>query len=242
MPLLSLNPLITDMKLVHTSVIFATAALLMAGCDLKQANDKENTEPTEEETLMAEEGFTFVELVPKPLPCSKEAIQAAWKQIGTVERPHTKTIDYRQNTPTLFISTDLDKDGNTEVLLRGTEPYAAIFSFLDDSLHLITFVDQFKMGLGITSDGVIMRSGASSKGDFMMQFIKLKDSKTAASGAVKEAFTLKGNEMVSEGMHYMLQTDSALSEVTKEEYEQVLPNQEATYFEDLEGWEDFRKP
>ena len=87
-----------------------------------------------------------------------------------------------------------------------------------------------------------MRSGASSKGDFMMQFIKLKDSKIAASGAVKEAFTLKGNEMVSEGMHYMLQVDSALVEVTKEEYEQVLPNQEATYFEDLEGWEDFRKP
>ena len=112
--------MITDMKLVHTSVIFATAALLMAGCDLKQANDKENTEPTEEETLMAEEGFTFVELVPKPLPCSKEAIQAAWKQIGTVERPHTKTIDYRQNTPTLFISTDLDKDGTSEVWL----PYA----------------------------------------------------------------------------------------------------------------------
>ena len=230
------------MKLVHASVIFATAALIMTGCDVKQANDNENADPAEEETLMPDDGFTFVELAPKPLPCTKEALQAAWKQIGTVERPHTKTIDYRQNSPTLFISTDLDKDGNTEVLLRGAEPYAAIFSFVGDTLHLITFVDQFKMGLGITSDGVIMRSGASSKGDYMMQFIKLKNSVTAVSGAVKEAFSLKGKEMVSEGMHYMLQADSVLNEVTKEEFEQVLPNQEATYFENLEGWEDFRKP
>lgn len=230
------------MKLVHASVIFATAALIMTGCDVKQANDNENANPAEEETLMPDDGFTFVELAPRPLPCTKEALQAAWKQIGTVERPHTKTIDYRQNSPTLFISTDLDKDGNTEVLLRGAEPYAAIFSFVGDTLHLITFVDQFKMGLGITSDGVIMRSGASSKGDYMMQFIKLKNSVTAVSGAVKEAFSLKGKEMVSEGMHYMLQADSVLNEVTKEEFEQILPNQEATYFENLEGWEDFRKP
>ena len=43
-------------------------------------------------------------------------------------------------------------------------------------------------------------------------------------------------------MHYLLQVDSALVEVTKDKYEQVIPNQEATYFEDLEGWEDFRKP
>ena len=230
------------MKLVYASVILATAALFMAGCDAKQATDKEKTEITEEESLMQDDGFNFVELAQKPLPCSKETLQAAWKKIGTVEKPHTKTIDYRQNTPTLFISTDLDKDGNTEVLLRGKEPYAAIFSFVDDSLHLITFVDQFKMGLGITSDGVIMRSGASSKGDYMMQFIKLENSQIAAAGAAKESFSLQGSEMVSDGMHYLLQVDSALVEVTKDKYEQVIPNQEATYFEDLEGWEDFRKP
>lgn len=230
------------MKLIHASIVLASAALLMAGCGPQQAGEEEKNTAAAEEDIMKEEGFSFVELDPQPLPCSKEKLQAAWKQIGVIEKPRMKPLDYRQHTPTHFISTDLDKDGNIEVLLHGEEPYAAIFSCLKDSLHLITFVEHPKLGLGITQDGVVMRSGTNSKGAFVTQFIKLKNSQIVSTGESQETFTIHGSEMVSGGMHYMLQGDTSLVEVSKQEYEQMLPNQEVTYFETLDGWEDFRKP
>ena len=40
----------------------------------------------------------------------------------------------------------------------------------------------------------------------------------------------------------MLQNDSTITKVSKEEYQKVAPTQTGTYIEDIDGWEDFRKP
>ena len=48
--------------------------------------------------------------------------------------------------------------------------------------------------------------------------------------------------MVSTGKKYQLRNDSAMVEVTADDFQKVAPQQNATYLEDIEGWEDFRKP
>ena len=166
----------------------------------------------------------------------------AWKQIGLVDPQKKKGLDYKAHTPSLYISTDLDKDGNAEVLMRGEPPYAAIFTIMKDSVHLVALVDQKEMGLSITQDGTIWRSGIGSKGSSISEFIKLENSQIAATGVTRESFVIKDGQMVSGGTQFMLQSDSALVEVSKDEFFQVAPQQNGTYLEDIEGWDDFRKP
>ena len=101
---------------------------------------------------------------------------------------------------------------------------------------------EIQTGISITQDGVIVRSGSNRDGSFISQFIRLKNSQTAATGATVETFTIKNNEVVSEGIEYMLQNDSTITKVSKEEYQKVAPTQTGTYIEDIDGWEDFRKP
>ena len=52
----------------------------------------------------------------------------------------------------------------------------------------------------------------------------------------------KGGTMVSEGKQYQLLADTGYVQVSREEYEQVAPQSEGTFIEDIEGWDDFRKP
>ena len=176
------------------------------------------------------------------LPCAKDSLYNEWKQIGVIELQRKKTLDYKQHTPLLYLSTDLDDDGNPEVLLRGEPPYAAIYTFIKDSLKLLTYVDQAEMGLAITPDGTIIRNGMGSNGSSVSEFIRLEESKIAASGAIRETFVIKDGSMTSGGMKYMLKNDSTLVEVSKDEYLKVAPQQEGTYLDEIDGWEDFRKP
>ena len=225
------------------SIIFLTSfAVLMIGCGSKKSKDGKKGEAETEQAFVTEDDFVYTELKKVPLPCDKDTLYNAWKKIGVIELQRKKALDYKQNTPILFISTDLDDDGKTEVILRGEPPYAAIFTLTKDSLHLITFVDQAQMGLAITPDGTIVRNGISTNGSTFSEFIKLEKSKEAASGAIHEKFVIKDNAMVSGGTQYMLKTDTAMVEVSKDEYQAVAPQQEGTYLEDIEGWEDFRKP
>lgn len=230
------------MRKILSTIILVSAAMLPTGCGSSQTDDAENSGAETEDSIMPDDDLEVTELDKVPLPCTKEALSAAWKQIGTVDIKKGKSLDYKQNTPSLFISTDLDDDKHPEILLRGEQPYAAIFTFVKDSLHLITFVDHPQTGISITQDGVIVRSGSNRDGSFISQFIRLKNSQTAATGATVETFTIKNNEVVSEGIEYMLQNDSAITKVSKEEYQKVAPTQTGTYIEDIDGWEDFRKP
>ena len=232
----------TDMRKPLFTICLATLALMMTSCDSKKKTDSKKNESQTEQTFVIEEDTEFTELTKADLPCSKEELYIAWKQIGVVDTQKKKNLDYRQHTPALFISTDLDKDGVAEVLLRGEPPYAAIFTFKKDSVHLITFVDHREMGLAITPDGTIMRNGIGSKGSSISEFFKLENSEIAASGLIRESFDIKEGQVVSGGTQFMLKTDTALVEVSKEEYFQVAPQQSGTYLEDIEGWDDFRKP
>ena len=81
-----------------------------------------------------------------------------------------------------------------------------------------------------------------SNGSSVSEFIRLEESKIAASGAIRETFVIKDGSMTSGGMKYMLKNDSALVEVSKDEYLKVAPQQEGTYLDEIDGWEDFRKP
>lgn len=225
------------------STIFLTSlAVLMIGCNFKkQKDDKKNGQETEQ-AFVTDESLEYTELKKVPLPCDKDLLYIAWKQIGTVELQRKKVLDYESHTPTLFLSTDLDKDGNPEILLRSEPPYAAIYTFKEDSLKLITYVDQAQLGLAITPEGTILRNGIGANGSTISEFIQLENSEMSASGATRETFVIKGNTMVSGDTQYLLQTDSALVKVSKEEYEQVAPQQNGTYLEDIDGWDDFRKP
>ncbi len=228
-------------KTLYTIFLVALAAT-MTGCDaFKKKSDKGNSAATEQ-IIVSEESQEYTELKKVPLPCPKELLYNAWKKIGVVEIQRKKTLDYKGHTPTLFISTDLDDDENPEVLLRGEPPYAAIYSFIKDSLHLITFVDHAEMGLAITQDGAIIRNGIGFNGSSVSEFIKLENSTIVASGAARETFVIKDGKMVSGGTKYMLQNDSTTVEVKKEEYQRVAPQQDGTYLEEIDGWEDFRKP
>ena len=223
-------------------ICLAAFAMMTVGCDSSKTKDGKESKPEEEQAFADEADFEFTELKKVQLPCSKDSLYYAWKCIGVVDLQRKKTLDYKQHTPTLFLSTDLDDDGNPEVLLRGEPPYAAIYTFTKDSLHLVTFVNQAAMGLAITPDGTIIRNGIGTGGSTLSEFIRLEKSKEAASGAIRETFVIKDGTMVSGGMHYMLKNDTAMVEVSKEEYEKVAPQQAGTYLEDIDGWEDFRKP
>ena len=217
-------------------------ALLPVGCGSSQADNAENEDAEAEENVMKDEGLETTELSKLPLPCTKEVLSAAWKQIGAIEVKKGKALDYRNNTPAFYISTDLDGDKCPEILLRGDQPYAAIFTYAHDSLSLITFVDQARIGLSITQDGAIIRSGTSRDGSYLSEFIRLDNSKIASTGRSIETFSIQDNEVVSNGIQYMLRNDTAMVQVSKEEYQEAAPRMDATYLEDLDGWEDFRKP
>ena len=230
------------MRRFLSSIVLASSTLLLTGCGSSQTKNSEKDNADTLTSIVAEEGFEYTELTKVPLPCSKERLYTAWKQIGTIEVSRKKTLDYRQHTPTLFISSDLDKDGNAEVLLRSEPPYAAIFTFVKDSLQLITFVDKLDMGLAITQDGIILRNSKGENGSSISEFIKLEKEHTPVSGATCEMFSIKDNVMVSNGIQYMLRADSGMVKVSKEEYEQIMPEHEGTFLEEIDGWEDFRKP
>ena len=227
------------MRKILSAIVLASATLLPSGCDSVQTKDSEKSDTT---NVMTDEILEYTELKKVALPCSKELFYNAWRQIGTIEAVRGKKLDYKQNTPALFISTDLDDDGNPEILLRSQPPYAAIFTVIEDSIRLITYVEHAQIGIGITPDGVIIRNGSNPDGSFLSEFIKLENSQIAAVGESRETFSIKGNEMVSAGTEYKLLKDSVMVKANKEEYLKVAPKQNGTYLEDIEGWEDFRKP
>ena len=232
----------TDMRKTLSTIILTTACIMVAGCKGSEQKDEKQGKPETEQAFTSEAEPEYTELKKVPLPCDKEKLYYAWKQIGVIELQRKKTIDYRQNTASLYISTDLDEDGNPEIILRGEPPYAAIYTFLKDTLNLITFVDQPQMGLAITQDGVIIRNGIGANGSTISEFIRLKNSQKDASGAIREKFEIKNNEMVSVGTEYVLWKDSAMVKVTKAEYLEAAPQGEGSFLEDIDGWEDFRKP
>ncbi|MBO7119712.1 MAG: hypothetical protein J6W03_05275 [Bacteroidaceae bacterium] len=230
------------MRKTLSAILLTFLAFLAAGCGSSDKKGGKAGEQEAEQTFVTEESLEYTELKKVQLPCDKDLLYNAWKQIGVVELQRKKVLDYDSHTPTLFLSTDLDKDGNPEVLLRSEPPYAAIYTFVKDSLQLITYVDQAQMGLAITPDGTILRNGIGAGGSTVSEFIRLEDSQPAATGAVRETFNIQNGAMVSGGTQYMLMTDSALAKVSKEEFEKVAPQQNGTYLEDIDGWEDFRKP
>lgn len=231
-----------EMRRTLSSICLALATLFMVNCGSSQTKNNMGTGNISEDSIMTEEGLEYTELTKVPLPCSKELLYTAWKQIGVIETSRRKFLDYKQHTPTLFISADLDKDGSPEILLRAEEPYAAIYAYTQDSLQLITFVNNPHIGLGITPDGVIMRNGTDHDGATFSQFIKLKNSEIAASGEIREKFFIEKNEMISGNVQYFLKTGSEMVKVSSEEYKQAAPEQNGTFLEDIDGWEDFRKP
>ena len=230
------------MKRILSIIFLASATVFLASCDLSQIKGGEKDGNDSEANIITEEGLEYTELTKVPLPCSKEMLSSAWKKIGTIEISRRKSLDYKQHTPTLFIAADLDKDGSPEILLRGEEPYAAIFAYTGDSLQLITFVNNPHIGLGITPDGTILRNGTNHDGASFSHFIKLKDSQATVSGEIRETFAIEKNEMISGGVQYFLKTNDTTVKVSAEEYKQVAPDQNGTFLEDIDGWEDFRKP
>lgn len=230
------------MRKVFSAFVLASASVMLTGCGFLQTKDKENNDAETEASITAGESQEDLELTKVELPCSKEVLYAAWKQIGTIEVTKKKNLDYKQNTPTLFFSTDLNNDETPEVLLRGEAPYAAIFTYANDSLQLVTFVNHPQIGLSIAPNGTILRSGSMGNGSFVTQFISLNDSTNIKRGEMREKFSIQDNEVVSEGKKYWLFIDSAMVEVSKEAYFRAAPQQEGTYLEDIDGWEDFRKP
>lgn len=231
------------MKRILQTLLLASAIFLPAGCDTFQSKDGGKGGTDSQTSIMTDDNVEYTELTKKPLPCSKEALSAAWKLIDcSTDAPKRKALDYKQHMPILFISTDLDGDDIPEILLRSDPPYAAIYSYAKDTLQLITFVDHERIGLGITPDGTIVRNGSDRDGSLLSQFIRLHESMPAAKGETQEKFTIRDNEMASGGVKYFLGADSAKTEVSKETYQQSAPQQNATFLEDLDGWEDFRKP
>lgn len=230
------------MRKTLTSIFLASLAIMAAGCGSKEKKDDGKNGKENPANTVSVTDFQYTELAKMPLPCTKEALYTAWKQIGIIEATRKKPLDYKQNTPKLYLSTDLDNDGNCEILLRSDPPYAAIFAYANDTLQLITFVEKAEIGLGITPDGVIMRSSSDRDGSIISQFIRLKDSQIQETGESRETFVIKDGAMVSNGTKYRLCTDSAMVDVSKDAYLQVAPQEEGTFLEDIDGWEDFRKP
>lgn len=230
------------MRKILTSIFLASATFFLASCGSSGEKDDKKSENESTTTIMSGTDIQYTELAKMPLPCTKEALYTAWKQIGVIEGIRKKPLDYKQNTPKLFLSTDLDGDGNCEILLRSDPPYAAIFAYVNDTLQIVTFVNKPEIGLSITPDGVIMQTSTDHNGSITSQFIRLKDSQAETSGESCETFAVEGGAMVSKGMKYRLKSGSEMVEVSKEAYLQVAPRQEGTFLEDIDGWEDFRKP
>lgn len=230
------------MRRSFTTVLIASLALVVGSCGFLQSKDSEKDGQEEDMELATADEQEFTELKKMALPCSKETLYSAWKHIECDDAPRKKALDYEEHSPIFFIAADLDGDGKAEVLLRGEAPYAAIYSYVNDSLHLITHVERAEIGLAITPDGVIIRNSAGNTGAAVSEFIRLKNSQIAHQGAVRETFTVKDNALVSESTKYLLLNDTALVEVSKEAYQEVAPTKEGTYLEDIDGWDDFRKP
>ena len=230
------------MRKILSTIVLASATAVLTGCGFMQTKDSKNGEAEAEVSIETEEEQEYLDLKITPLPCAKESLYIAWREIGAKEPSRGKVLDYKQHTPTLFIPTDLDGDGETEVLLRGESPYAAIFTVLKDTIQLITYIENPKIGLSLTADGTIVRSGSGRNESFVTQFIKLKDSKIAIRGEARESFTTQDNQMILAGSEYKLGNDSTMATVTKEQYQKVAPKHNGTYLEDFDGWEDFRKP
>ena len=230
------------MRKILTSIFLASFAFFQTGCGSSEGTDGEMNENDSTTSVITTADLQYTELAKKPLPCTKEALYTAWKQIGVIEGVRKKALDYKQNTPKLYLPTDLDGDGNCEILLRSDPPYAAIFAYVKDTLQVITYVDKPEIGLGITQDGVIMRSSTDHEGSITSQFIRLKDSQIDAYGEICETFAIKDGAMVSSGTKYKLRNGTEMVEVSKDAYLQVAPQQEGTFLEDIDGWEDFRKP
>ena len=224
------------------TIVLATSVMLMTGCSSSEKKDNKEGEPEAEQTFMTDDDIEYTELKKVPLPCEKDLLYTAWKQIGSVELQRKKTLDYKTHTPTLVFSTDLDDDGTPEILLRSDPPYAAIYTMVKDTLQLITFADHPEMGLAITQDGAIIRNVMGQKGSTFSEFIRLEKGQIVASGAVREKFSIKNGAMVSDGIEYMLKGDTAMVKVSKDEYQAVAPHHEGTFLEEIEGWEDFRTP
>lgn len=229
------------MKRTHFSIILLAAAYTLAGCG-NAKTEEDQADQVDLTEIVAVEDSREVSLVKAPLPCKKEELLTAWKKIPASEQEGGKPLCYKEHTPLYFISTDLDGDGTTEVLMRGEDSYAAIFSCKGDSLHLLTHVENSRMGLGITQEGCIIRSMNDRKGNAVTEFITLQDSRVAVAGRYIESFEIQNKKFESGGIHYQLLRDAEMQEVGKEEFLQAAPALDATYFDALEDWEDFRKP
>lgn len=223
------------------SIILLGAACTLTGCGNAQTEEEQAGQADLTEVVTVDESRQ-VTLAKTPLPCSKEVLLAAWKKIPDSQQEQRKPLCYKEHTPLHFISADLDGDGTTEVLLRGETPYAAIFACKGDSLQFLACVENDRMGLGITPEGCIVRSMNDRNGNTVTEFIILKDSRIAISGRCMESFEIQDRKFESNGMRYQLRRDSVMQEVGKEEFLQAAPALDATYFDALEGWEDFRKP
>ena len=86
--------------------------MFLTSCSSSDKKSGKQSEQETEQTLALDESPIYTELTKVPLPCSKDSLYYAWKEIGVIDAAKKKSLDYRQHTPTLFISTDLDGDGN----------------------------------------------------------------------------------------------------------------------------------
>lgn len=174
------------MRRILYTIVLASATLLPTSCDYFQSKEGRKNGADSLTSILTDNSMEYTELAQMPLPCSKEALSAAWKQIdGSTDVPKRKALDYKQHMPILFISSDLDGDDIPEVLLRGDAPYAAIYSYAQDTLQLITFVEHERIGLGITPDGIIVRNGSNRDGSLLSQFIRLEKSMPATRGETR---------------------------------------------------------
>lgn len=223
-------------------IILLSATCMMAGCGNTQTEEKQTDPSGSQSEMTTTDEPLELTLAKMPLTRSKEVLLAAWKKIPVTEQKGEKSLSYKDNTPLYFISADLDGDGTAEVLLRGEEPYAAIYSCKDDSLYFLTCVENDRMGLGITPEGSIVRSMNDKSGNAVTEFLTLRESLVAGTGRCTEIFEIQGKTVASGGMRYELLKDSVMQEVSREEFQQAAPALSVTFFDALEGWEDFRKP
>ena len=89
----------------HLIMIFlATTAMFLTSCSSSDKKSGKQSEQETEQTLALDESPIYTELTKVPLPCSKDSLYYAWKEIGVIDVAKKKSLDYRQHTPTLFIS------------------------------------------------------------------------------------------------------------------------------------------
>ena len=229
------------MKKLHIYTVFATAALLLAGCGQQGGEgDKQADDAVSQDTIMVAE-MTSMELNVLPLPCSKEKISEAWKNIGEDDKSVAKEMDYRHSNPTFFISADLDGDELPEVILHGDAAHAAVLSYANDTLTTIAYVAHPQLGIALAEGGFVVRSGNIAPDVLLTEFVRLEKSQIVDAGMSAEKFNVKNKKFVSAGMRYQLKQGEEMVEVKKDEFLQRAPGN-LTYLDALEGWEDFRKP